>query len=79
MVQRGQKTRLALEALQGLRIESACIGQHLERDVALQPRVADAIDLAHPAHADELDDFVQTKTIAGRECHRSSTPISAPV
>ena len=33
-------------------------GQHLDRDGAAEPRVARAVDLAHPAGADPIEDLV---------------------
>ena len=45
------------------------LGEHLDRDVALQPGVARAIHLAHPAGADRGDHFVRTEPGAGREGH----------
>ena len=43
--------------------------KHLERDLASEPRVAGAVDLAHPPRADQRDDFVRAKTSAHREWH----------
>ncbi len=39
------------------------------RDVALQPPVAGAVDLAHPAGAKRRDDFVRTDPGAWSERH----------
>ena len=44
-------------------------GQHLDRDVASEARVARAIDLAHPARADGREDLVGTEPGSGGECH----------
>ena len=41
------------------------VGQDLDRDVAIQLRVARAIDLAHAAGADRHDDFVRAEASAG--------------
>ena len=49
MIQRGEHLRFALEARQTVGIAANDVGQDLERDVALQLRVARAIHLAHPA------------------------------
>ena len=43
--------------------------QHLDRDVAPEPRVAGAIDLAHPARAERRQDLVGTEFRPGRERH----------
>ena len=52
VIQRREHLRLALEPREPVRIGRERLGQHLDRDVAVQPRVARAIDLAHPAGAD---------------------------
>ena len=41
--------------------------KNLDRDDAVQTRVAGLVDLAHPTGTDEGDDFVRTETRAGRE------------
>ena len=40
-------------------------GQHLDRDLAAEPRVARAVDLAHPAGAERRDDLVGPQASAG--------------
>ena len=55
----GDGARLALEAGQAVGIGARRLGgQHLERDVAAEPRVARAVDLAHAARAERGDDLV---------------------
>src|SRR5262249_58468846 len=44
-------------------------GQDLDRDQAVEPRVARAIDLAHAARASGAENFVGTETGSGREGH----------
>jgi len=44
-------------------------GERLEGDVTTEACVAGAVDLAHPAHPDERDDFVRTDQIARPETH----------
>ena len=51
MIQRGQHLRFALESREPVGISRERLGQDLDRDVAIQPRVARAIDLAHAARA----------------------------
>jgi len=46
--------------------------QHLEGDVAPEPRIGRAIDLAHPAAANQRQDFVSAEASAEREGHRLS-------
>ena len=57
----------ALEARQAIGIARERLGRILMRDVAIQLRVARAIDLAHPAFADRRGDFVDAETSADRE------------
>jgi hypothetical protein len=43
--------------------------QDLDGDVAIEPRIAGAVDLAHAAGADEPDDLVRPETVTCRERH----------
>ena len=52
MIQRGERLRFALEARQAVGVGRERLGQDLDRDVAIELRVARAIDLAHAACAD---------------------------
>ena len=45
------------------------VGDDLDRDVAIQLRVARAIDLAHAARAEGGFDLIRTKESADRESH----------
>ena len=51
MIERREQTRFASEARAALRIGREVLGQDLDRDVAIEPGVAGAIDLAHAAGA----------------------------
>ena len=53
MIQRGEDLRLAPEPGEALGIEREGVGQHLQRDVAAEVRIAGAIDLAHAAGAEQ--------------------------
>ena len=46
--------------------------QDLDRHVPSEPRVAGAVDLAHPAGADQAEDLVGAEPCAGREWHGPS-------
>ena len=50
--------RFALEAGQPIRIEREDVGQHFERDVAIQFRVACAIDVTHPTATERGQNLV---------------------
>ena len=45
--------------------------QHLDRDLAVEPRIAGAIHLAHPTGADEREDLVRPECRARLEGHAS--------
>jgi hypothetical protein len=69
MIEGSQEFRLALKPRQPIRILRERLGQHLDCDVALQPRVAGTIDLAHSAGADGGENFVGTESSASRQRH----------
>ena len=71
MIERSQDLRFALEAREPLGIEGEAVGQDLERDVALERRVAGAIHLAHAACAKRGQNLVWAESIAGGEGHCS--------
>jgi hypothetical protein len=52
------RTRFALETLLRVRVAEELLRKHLDRNVASQPRVFCAVDLAHSTRADLLDDPV---------------------
>ncbi len=62
MVQRRGGAGLLLEAPQPVGIGGERRRQHLDRDVAPEPRVAGAVDLAHAASAERADDFIRTES-----------------
>ena len=69
MVQRGDRARFALEPLPANRVARELRGQDLDRDVAHETRVVGAIDLAHAATAQRLDDLIGTEPGSFRERH----------
>ena len=66
VVERRDGLGLALEARQAVGMGGHVLGQHLDRDLAAEPRVARAIDLAHPARAERRDDLVGAEPGAWR-------------
>ena len=58
MVERGEQLGFALEAREPVAIEGEEFGQDFQRDVAIELRVARAIDLAHPACAEPGQNLV---------------------
>ena len=63
MRQRGGRTRFADQPIAAFGIRHEAVGQHFDRDGAAQARVARAIDLAHPARADAVEDFVTAERL----------------
>ena len=63
VVQRRDRARLAREPLGELGVRD------LDRDVAIQARIAGAIHLAHAARADQRLNFVGTESVAGSKRH----------
>src|SRR5262249_44734229 len=66
VVDRCEQPRLTLEAGITLGAGEPGFGQHLDGDVTTQPRVRRAINLAHPARAEQRDDLVRTDS--GSRC-----------
>ena len=77
VVQRRSRARLFLEALDPLGVRSDRRGQHLEGDVASEPCVTGAIDLAHPAGSESGDDLERSQARARRKRHESGRILSA--
>ncbi len=69
VVQRAGGARLVLEAAQALRVGGEHLGQHLDGDVAVQPPVARAIHLAHPAGSEGSGDLVGSDVSPDFEGH----------
>ncbi len=51
MVERGQHSRLPLEASQSISVVGERLRQYLDRDIASEPGITGAVHLTHPAHA----------------------------
>ncbi len=67
MVQGRRGTGFVLELSKMLGVRGG--GQDFDRHVALQARIAGAIDLAHASSSQERDDFVRSETVAGGKRH----------
>ena len=57
VVERRDGERLARESLAAIGIGGGDVGQDLQRDIALEPRIARAVHLAHPARAERAQRF----------------------
>ena len=73
VVERREQPCLALEADATLGARAHAFGQHLDRDVTVQPTIGGAIDLAHPARAEERDDLVRADSGSWNQRHESCT------
>jgi len=62
MIQRRQRLRFAREAHHAVGIGRERVGEDLDRDLAIEPRVTRAIHLAHPSRAERAHDFVMRKS-----------------
>jgi hypothetical protein len=69
VIQRRQRLGLAHEPRQPVRIAGEELGQDLDRDVAIEPRIAGRVDLAHAARAKRTANLVRTETRTGGERH----------
>ena len=65
VIQGRSGTRLPLEAVQALRVRRNLGRQHLQGDLAPEPRVPRPVHLSHPACANLAQDFVRPQTRSG--------------
>src|SRR5262245_37235759 len=69
----GDRVRLTFKAAASIRIRRELWRQDLDRDAAIEPRVARLVDLAHAARAQGREDLVRTEPETGAEGHRAHT------
>jgi hypothetical protein len=69
MVELGDGPGLALEALPGLLVAGEGLGEDLEGDAPLEPRVAGAPHLAHAARTQRCLDLVRAQPLTCLEVH----------
>ena len=67
--ERRQRACLALEAGEGALVLGQARRQHLDRDLAMEARVAGAVHLAHAARAQRSDDLVAVVQADARRDH----------
>ena len=81
MIQRGEQLCLALETRQAIRVERERLGQHLDRDLASERRVAGAIHLTHAARPEKAGDLECPDARPGIQRHvtcRSCPAVGGP-
>ena len=78
MIERRERLRLAFEPGEPLGIVRERLRQHLQRDVAIELRVARAIDLPHPACPELAQDFVWSLGFRAAACQVSRVEGPAP-
>ena len=69
VIERGEDARLSLEAREAIRVGGECQRQDLDRHVASKPRVARAVDLAHPANTELGANLIRAEASAWGEGH----------
>ena len=69
MRERRDRLRLPLEAGERVGVGGEALREDLDRDVAVEPRVARPVDLPHPARAERRQDLVGSEARAGRKRH----------
>ena len=62
MIERGERPRFAPETQQTFWISDEFAGKEFQRDVAIEFRIAPAIDLAHPAGSDGFENVVRSNS-----------------
>ena len=69
VIEGGDGAGFAREAFEPRRIAGHVGRQHLERDVAAEPRIVRAIHLAHAACAERGDDLIRADAGSRVQCH----------
>ena len=63
MVQRSKHLRFPSEPCETIGIQSKRARQDLQSHLAVQPRIATAVNLSHPAHAKQSDNLIRSETM----------------
>jgi hypothetical protein len=69
VVERREDLRFSLEAGEPIGIGGEGVWQDFQRDIAIQLRIARAIDLAHAPRTESGENFVRTDSRTNGECH----------
>jgi hypothetical protein len=65
MIEAGEHLRFAFEAREPIAIRGEVLGQHLDRHLAVQLRIACAVHLTHAARSERRDDLVRADASPG--------------
>jgi len=76
MIQRRQHVRFALEPRHALGVTGQRLRQNFDGDIAAEPGIVSAVDLAHAASADGREDFVGAQSSTGGQLHEGQTILS---
>src|SRR4029434_4532948 len=79
VLQRSQEFRLTLEAREPLGVLFELLGQRLDGDVTIEPRVACAIHFSHAAFAKKGSDFVWAALLSNTDRHEDGHDYSRPL
>src|SRR6266404_2498739 len=69
MIQAGNSARFALESFAQFGTIRKMRRQNFDGDDAVEPRVARAVHLTHPARADRGENFIWAESSSGRHAH----------
>jgi hypothetical protein len=65
----GERPGLSLQPFQSRPVVRERLGKDLEGDVATETMIPGAIDLPHPPHSQQRDNFVVSESNARAQCH----------
>ena len=72
MIEARRKPRFFIEAPPHLRIRAQGRSNHLQRDIASEPRVVRTVDLAHAAASNKGTNRIGAEPRTRRQCHHDS-------
>ena len=67
MIQGRDRPRFMFESAQAIRVMGHRRRENFDGDVTIETRIATAVDFAHPASAEQRDDFVRAEARTGRD------------
>ena len=73
MIERREHLGSAFKPRQPIRIVHNRVGKDLDGNLAVEPGITRAVDLAHATRAERADDFVGAEALAASEWHGSGS------